>query len=310
MVLGQISPNSRRVTKLYTHEASSVPRVRSIESEESPRLPKASPSLSVKGSVEAVWSQGNSALLDLPEASSTELVPSAPPDSGIRPSPGGAAPSGRLARVASPFVEMDPQKTLTDRDLVERSKKGDQKAFGELVRRHHPRIQRLAIHMVRDRALAEDIAQEAFLRAFKALDRFDGRSEPYTWIYRIAVNLSLNAIRSRKSSRISGEDDDARLDAIRSDRPDGQDPQSQSVERQQYLVLCEGIDALSETLRTTLVLVCIDGVSHEDAATILGAPEGTIAWRVHEARRKLKDFMESRGFGAETPSEALRGAQK
>lgn len=201
---------------------------------------------------------------------------------------------------------MDPQKTLSDRDLVDRAKSGDTRAFGQLVRRHQPRIHRLAIHMVRDRALAEDIAQEAFLRAYNALDRFDGRSEPYTWIYRIAVNLSLNAIRSRKSSRITGEDDDARLDALQSEKPDGADPHSQSAERQQYLALCEGIDALSDTLRTTLVLVCVDGMSHEDAATILGAPEGTIAWRVHEARRKLKDFMESRGFGPET----LPGAQK
>ncbi len=220
-------------------------------------------------------------------------------------------PGGSVRRVASPEGAMDSEKTLTDRDLVERAKKGEQKAFGLLVRRHQPRIQRLAIHMVRDRALAEDIAQEAFLRAYNALDRFDGRSEPYTWIYRIAVNLSLNAIRSRKSSRVTGDDDDARLDAIRNDKPEGQDPQSQSSGRQQYLALCEGIDALSETLRTTLVLVCIDGMSHEDAATILGAPEGTIAWRVHEARRKLKDFMETRGFGAEPAEAASRGgAQK
>mgnify|MGYP003593556888 CR=1 FL=1 len=193
-----------------------------------------------------------------------------------------------------------PTSALTDRELLDLAKSGDARAFGQVVRRHQARIHRLAVHMVRDRALAEDIAQEAFLRAYNALERFDGRSEPYTWIYRIAVNLSLNAIRSRKSSRVSGEDDDARLDAVQSERPDGRDPQSQTAGREQYLALCEGIDALSETLRTTLVLVCIDGVSHEDAATILGAPEGTIAWRVHEARRKLKEFMVSRGFGPES----------
>ncbi len=193
-----------------------------------------------------------------------------------------------------------PKSALGDRELVERAKSGDTHAFGQLVRRHQGRIHRLALHMVRDRALAEDIAQEAFLRAYNAIERFDGRSEPYTWIYRIAVNLSLNAIRSRKSSRVSGDDDDARLDALQSERPDGQDPHSQSSGRQRYQALCEGIDALSETLRTTLILVCVDGVSHEDAAAILGAPEGTVAWRVHEARRKLKEFMESRGFGPET----------
>ena len=66
-----------------------------------------------------------------------------------------------------------------------------------------------------------------------------------------------------------------------------------------YGHLCEGIDKLSETLRTTLILVCIDGRSHEDVSAILGAPEGTIAWRIHEARRKLKEYLGTRGFDPE-----------
>lgn len=255
---------------------------------------KASGPLSVKALVEAVWSPACSSVLASDEPW--------PPSTDGRPGP--TATTRRAPPVAMEPKPLSPPPT--DRDLVERTKAGDQKAFGELVRRHQPRIHRLAVHMVRDRALAEDIAQEAFLRAYGAIERFDGRSEPYTWIYRIAVNLSLNAIRSRKASRISGDDDDARLEGLANDGPAGHDPQNRSAEREQYAALCEGIDALSETLRTTLVLVCIDGVSHEDAATILGAPEGTIAWRVHEARRKLKEFMESRGFGPE----ALRGAQK
>ena len=77
------------------------------------------------------------------------------------------------------------------------------------------------------------------------------------------------------------------------------DPPGTAASRQEYKALVEGIDGLSETLRTTLILVCIDGRSHEEAAEILGAPEGTIAWRVHEARRKLRDFMKSRGFELE-----------
>jgi RNA polymerase sigma-70 factor (ECF subfamily) len=63
--------------------------------------------------------------------------------------------------------------------------------------------------------------------------------------------------------------------------------------------LLAGIDALSETLRTTLLLVCLDGLSHEEASQVLGAPEGTIAWRVHEARRKLRAFLAERGLGGE-----------
>ncbi len=78
-------------------------------------------------------------------------------------------------------------------------------------------------------------------------------------------------------------------------KPEG-NPGQTALARQQYEALVAGIDQLSETLRTTLILVCVDGLSHEDAAQVLGAPEGTIAWRVHEARRKLKEFMAGRGF--------------
>jgi RNA polymerase sigma-70 factor (ECF subfamily) len=185
----------------------------------------------------------------------------------------------------------------TDRELVDRARSGNAEAFGELVRRHQQRIQRLAVHMLRDRAEAEDVTQETFIRAYKALARFDGRSEPYTWFYRITINLSLNRIRSRKTARTTHDTDDPRLDALLVDkRPESGDPGGAAQRRQVYEALAAGIDQLSDTLRTTLILVCVDGRSHEDVAAILGAPEGTIAWRIHEARRKLKQFMESRGF--------------
>jgi RNA polymerase sigma-70 factor (ECF subfamily) len=192
---------------------------------------------------------------------------------------------------------------LTDRDLVDRAREGDQEAFGQLVRRHQPRIYRLALHMLRDRAEAEDVAQESFIRAYQALARFDGRSEPYTWLYRITVNLSLNTIRARKSARVANSADanDPRLEALLTEkRPSHMsDPPGDASRKELYIALCDAIDSLSESLRTTLILVCIDGRSHEDASQILGAPEGTIAWRVHEARRKLRDFMATRGFDPE-----------
>ncbi|MGD0524378.1 MAG: sigma-70 family RNA polymerase sigma factor [Polyangiaceae bacterium] len=188
---------------------------------------------------------------------------------------------------------------LTDRELVDRAREGDTQAFGQLVRRHQQRIHRLAIHLLRDRAEAEDVMQETFIRAYRALARFDGRSEPYTWFYRIAINLSLNTLRSRKSRRTSTESDDARLDAIINEKQTLADAPDDAARNQLYEALSQGIDELSETLRTTLVLVCIDGRSHEEAAAMLGAPEGTIAWRVHEARRKLKEYMIKRGFDPE-----------
>ena len=188
---------------------------------------------------------------------------------------------------------------LTDRELVDRAREGDAQAFGQLVRRHQQRLHRLAVHLLRDRAEAEDVIQEAFLRAYRALARFDGRSEPYTWFYRITINLSLNALRSRKSHRTSTEADDPRLDALVAEKQSTVDPAGDAAQSELYAALAQGIDELSDTLRTTLVLVCIDGRSHEEAAAILGAPEGTIAWRVHEARRKLKEYMAKRGFDPE-----------
>jgi RNA polymerase sigma-70 factor (ECF subfamily) len=193
--------------------------------------------------------------------------------------------------------------TLSDRQLVDRAREGDAQAFEQLVRRHQQRIHRLAMHLVRDRAEAEDVMQETFIRAYRALARFDGRSEPYTWFYRITVNLSLNTLRSRKSRRTTTEADDPRLDALISERQSLEDPPADAARSQLYAALAQGIDELSETLRTTLVLVCIDGRSHEEASAILGAPEGTIAWRVHEARRKLKEYMTKRGFDPEEMGE-------
>src|SRR5215470_9383231 len=102
----------------------------------------------------------------------------------------------------------------TDRELVEEAKAGSALAFGTLVRRYQRRIFRLAFHLVRTGAEAEDVTQETFVRAYQALDRFDGRSEPFTWLYRIAVNLSLNAIRARKSTRDSTPSDDPRVEAL------------------------------------------------------------------------------------------------
>lgn len=190
----------------------------------------------------------------------------------------------------------------SDRDLVDRARGGDSEAFGVLVRRHQKRIYRLALHLVRTGAEAEDVTQETFVRAYQALDRFDGRSEAFTWLYRICVNLSLNHLRSRKSQRVSTPVDDARIESfLREDRPShGRDPAAAAQDRQLAVALAEGIDALSETLRTTLVLVCIEGMGHEEASKVLGCPEGTVAWRVHEARRKLREHLRARGFGGDS----------
>ncbi len=158
----------------------------------------------------------------------------------------------------------------------------------------------MALHLLRNATEAEDVTQETFVRAYGAIGRFDGRSEPFTWIYRIAVNLSLNAIRSRKPSKNSVTPDDPRIEGMLIEtRGAGANPAEASADRELALALCDGMDNLSDTLRTTLLLVTIDGLSHTDAASVLGCPEGTVAWRVHEARRKLRAFLETRGYSEE-----------
>lgn len=191
-----------------------------------------------------------------------------------------------------------PQRT--DRELVDAAREGDAEAFGTFVRRHQKRIYRLAAHMLRDAAEAEDVTQDAFVRAYRALDRFDGRSEPFTWLYRIAVNLSLNTIRSRKTRRTGPSVDDPRVEgAMVETRVTIGNPAELTSDRQVARMLAEGLDSLSETLRVTLILVTVDGLSHGEAAEILGCPEGTVAWRVHEARKKLQTFLEKRGHTRE-----------
>jgi RNA polymerase sigma-70 factor, ECF subfamily len=185
----------------------------------------------------------------------------------------------------------------SDRELVDAARGGDTDAFGVLVRRYQRRIYRLAVHLLRNSAEAEDVTQDTFVRAYGALDRFDGRSEPFTWMYRIAVNLSLNAIRSRKNNRRATPADDPRIEGLLIERRGSHaDPAALSADRELALALCDGLDDLSESLRMTLILVSIDGLSHTEAAEVLGCPEGTIAWRIHEARKKLRAYLEKRGY--------------
>jgi RNA polymerase sigma-70 factor (ECF subfamily) len=186
----------------------------------------------------------------------------------------------------------------TDRELVEAAQNGDSDAFGALVRRHQRRVYRLAFHLVRSAAEAEDVTQDTFVRAYGALDRFDGRSEPFTWIYRIAVNLSLNALRARKSSDRSSSPDDPRVEPLLVERRAKlASPEAASEDKELAIALLAGIDKLSETLRTTLHLAVVDGLSHADVGKILGCSEGTVAWRVHEARRRLREYLTEAGHG-------------
>ena len=175
--------------------------------------------------------------------------------------------------------------------LIEKAKKGDRAAFGQLIRMHQRRLYGCAIQMLGDRGEAEDAVQETFLRAYRAIDRFDGRAELSTWLYRICINVSLNTIRRRR--RVDAADvSDPRVPEPAADPTQGQtDPRGAAQTHQLYQRLAQALDQLSPSLRATVILVLIDGVPPKEAAETLGCSEGTIAWRVHEARRRLRDLL-------------------
>ena len=174
---------------------------------------------------------------------------------------------------------------------LERAQNGDRAAFGRLVRMHQRRVYACALQMLADAGEAEDAVQETFLRAWRAIDRFQGSSQLSTWLYRICVNVCLNTIRRRR--RVDAADiADPRIPDPSADPTQGRNDPALSAESQDlYRRLAAALDELSESLRTTVILVLIQGLPHREAAEILGCPEGTVAWRIHEARRRLRTLL-------------------
>lgn len=172
--------------------------------------------------------------------------------------------------------------------LVEAAKAGDQRAFESLVRRYRKRIFALALHIIGSSSEADDITQDVFLKAYRALPEFEGRSQFFTWVYRMTVNRSLNARRDR--SRRGEDSDDARLElAVAVDARSN--PNRVAELRQTYTRLLRALDALPADMRTTVILVSLQGMSHGEVAVVQNVSEGTIAWRMHEARRRLHEAM-------------------
>jgi len=172
--------------------------------------------------------------------------------------------------------------------LVAAAKAGDARAFEALVARYRKRIFALALHITRSASEADDIAQDVFLKAYRALHEFEGRSQFFTWVYRMTVNRSLNVRRDR-----ARRDDDVVLDDPRLELAIAVDarsnPEREAELRQSYARLLRALDGLPIDMRTTVILVSLQGMAHGEAAVIQKVSEGTIAWRMHEARRRLHE---------------------
>ena len=185
--------------------------------------------------------------------------------------------------------------------LVRRAQAGDRTAFDDLVRRYRARIYALTLHLTGSRAEADDITQDVFTRAYQRITTFAGRSEFFTWLYRIAVNRALNSRRDTARRRTSGLDDPRVQAAVAVDAYG--DPRRAAELRQSYARLVAALDRLSATLRSTVVLVALQGLSHDEAAAVLGCSTGTVAWRIHEARNQLRQTLDGQRAPDEDPAE-------
>jgi RNA polymerase sigma-70 factor, ECF subfamily len=180
-----------------------------------------------------------------------------------------------------------------DAPLIERVKRGDVKAFEMLVVKYQRRIERLIGRMVRDVDLVPDIAQETFIRAYRAIPQFRGESAFYTWLYRIAVNTAKKALVELKrdplvteSARVSRDDDDE-TSRVENELSDGETPESVLASKQVAGAVNSAIEALSEDLRQAITLREIEGLSYEEIAVLMNCPIGTVRSRIFRARESI-----------------------
>lgn len=199
-----------------------------------------------------------------------------------------------------------------DRGLVRAAQDGDERAFRDLVKKHERRIYQLALGMMKDPDEAMDIAQETFVKVHRYLPTFKGDSSFFTWTYRIAMNLCLDA--QRKKGRLervgTDEGDDAEIEAAM-DPPSAAlaGPQRAALNEELKEKLAEALASLSENHRSILLLRELSGLSYEELAKTLGIRKGTVMSRLFHARlkmqRKLREYL-----GSEAPKEADAGEEE
>ncbi len=191
-----------------------------------------------------------------------------------------------------------------DAALVERVKQGDVRAFEMLVVKYQRRIERLIGRMVRDVDLVADIAQETFIRAYRALPQFRGDSAFYTWLYRIAVNTAKKALVDLKrdplvtEAALAGSDDDDETSRRTLEPSDMATPDALLASKEIAATVNAAIEALSEDLRQAITLREIEGLSYEEIADVMNCPIGTVRSRIFRAREaialRLRPLLDTR----------------
>ena len=192
-------------------------------------------------------------------------------------------------------IPTDSPASSTDSDLmlVERTVAGDQRAYGLLVAKYERRIQRLIGRMVRDVDLVEDIAQETFIRAYRALHQFRGDAQFYTWLYRIAVNTAKKSLMDMKRNPVitegalrAGADEDE-TSVMENELTSEETPETVLAAKEIAATVNAAMEALPEDLRQAVTLREIEGLSYEDIAEVMGCPIGTVRSRIFRAREAI-----------------------
>ena len=183
-----------------------------------------------------------------------------------------------------------PGERDVDQLLVERVQRGDKRAFELLVSKYQRKINRLVSRLVRDAAEVEDVTQEAFIKAYRALAQFRGESAFYTWLYRIAINTAKNYLASQRRRAPTTTENDAEeaetfehADQLR----DINSPESLLMSKQVGQAVSKAVDALPEELRTAIQLREIEGMSYEEIADVMNCPIGTVRSRIFRAREAI-----------------------
>ena len=193
-----------------------------------------------------------------------------------------------------------------DQLLVERAQGGDQHAFDQLVGKYQRKLGRLLSRFIRDPAEVEDVSQEAFIKAYRALPSFRGESAFYTWLYRIGINTAKNYLvsqgrRAPTSTEFDTEEAESFEDATQ--LRDINTPESLLLSKQIGETVNAAMDSLPEELRTAIVLRELEGLSYEEIAEAMEVPKGTVMSRLFHARRKMQRMLREH-FGDEVPKTA------
>lgn len=182
----------------------------------------------------------------------------------------------------------------SDLSLVQRAQRGESGAFDALVRRYQHKVVKLVMRYVRNPTEAEDIAQDAFIKAYRALPRFRGDSAFYTWLYRIAINTAKNSLAARARNPVqldpngSGDEDRPGLEERMIDTAT---PESLALTEEIRATVSAAIDRLPEDLRTAIMLRELEGLSYEEIAKTMDCPVGTVRSRIFRAREAVDERL-------------------